>query len=67
MKTLKLTDKELEALILMYEGNPCHSGCVIDEYQDKDFNCKDCPFEKSKWSVWEKLMELDCKDDEAYK
>jgi len=67
MKTLKLTNEELETLILLYEGNPCSSTCVIPEYRDKEFDCDNCPFEQNKWSIWEKLMELDCKDDPAYK
>lgn len=68
MKTLKLTDQELETLILILsEAEVCLSGCIIEEYQDEDFDCEDCPFEQNKWDIWEKLMEIDCKDDPAYK
>ena len=51
----------------MSEAEVCLSGCIIEEYQDEDFDCEDCPFEQSKWDIWEKLMEIDCKDDPAYK
>ncbi|MFR2570136.1 MAG: hypothetical protein ACLS90_00220 [Clostridia bacterium] len=68
MKTLKLTDQELETLILILnEAEVCLSGCIVEEYQDEDFDCEDCPFEQSKWDIWEKLMEIDCEDDPAYR
>ena len=63
MKMLKLTDEEFEVLCeLVHDNNVCHSGSVIEEYQE-DFDCDECPFETKRWDIWSKLMELSCEDD----
>lgn len=54
-------------ILILSEAKVCLSGCIVEEYQDEDFDCGDCPFEQSKWNIWEKLMEIDCEDDPAYK
>ena len=53
---IELTDKEFEMLkILISNTNECESGCYIEEYQEQDFDCRDCDFYKKKWNLIDKI------------
>lgn len=54
---IELTDKEFEVLkILISNTNECESGCIIEEYQYKPFDCVNCPYFNKKNALIEKIM-----------
>lgn len=61
MKTLLLTNNEIKALKeLLYNGNPCCSGCVYPEMQNKKkVNCGSCAYTENIYNVQLKIESLD--------
>lgn len=56
MKNIKLTAKELKALKeLIWNSNPCSSGCVYPKMQNSRKDCDECEFIISIESIKDKI------------
>ena len=55
MKTIKLTKKEIRALLEQLDANACSSGCAFSEMQRSKKDCDECEFPRLISSIREKI------------
>lgn len=61
-----LTKNEQRALeVIMFDTNPCRSGCAFEEMQKLDMDCLKCPFMEAYYSLIEKFGVLDSFEKET--
>lgn len=63
---ITLTKNEQRALeVIMFDTNPCRSGCAFKEMQKLDMDCLKCPFMEAYYSLIEKFGVLDSFEKET--
>ena len=57
MKTIKLSNNELESLKLLVSASNyvCSSGCIVPEMQYSKVDCIDCQFKKTIDNISDKI------------